>query len=60
MMGIQDLNSIFDSSLAVILTNNIEKMRKNIEDLNLNLENKVLQRTQELHKSLQNIQILLM
>ena len=49
---------LFDSSLAVILTNNIEKMRKNIEDLNLNLENKVLQRTQELHKSLQNIQIL--
>ncbi len=47
---------LFDSSLAVILTNNIEKMRKNIEDLNLNLENKVLQRTQELHKSLQDIQ----
>ena len=47
---------LFNSSLAVILTSNIEKMRKNIEDLNLNLENKVLQRTQELHKSLQNIQ----
>jgi signal transduction histidine kinase len=47
---------LFDTSLAIVLTNNIEKMRKNIEDLNSNLENKVLQRTQELHQSLQNIQ----
>jgi hypothetical protein len=45
----------FIVSMSIILTINIQKLRKNIEDLNVNLEEKVTQRTHELHTSLENI-----
>jgi hypothetical protein len=45
----------FIVSLSIILTLNIEKMRRSIEDLNVNLEEKVTKRTHELHSSLENI-----
>jgi K+-sensing histidine kinase KdpD len=45
----------FIVSLSIILTLNIEKMRRNIEDLNVNLEENVTRRTLELHTSLENI-----
>jgi signal transduction histidine kinase len=46
----------FDGSLAIILSLNIEKMKREILDLNQNLEKKVLQRTDELNESLLKVQ----
>lgn len=46
----------FDVSLAIILSVHIEKIRKEIKELNSNLEEKVNQRTVELRNSLEQIQ----
>ena len=45
----------FDVSLAIILTLHIEKIRTEIKELNIHLEEKVNQRTQDLKDSLEKI-----
>ncbi len=45
----------FDVSLAIILSIHIEKIRTEIKELNINLEEKVNQRTQDLKDSLEQI-----
>ena len=45
----------FDVSLAIILSIHIEKIRQDVKDLNVNLEEKVNQRTIELKNSLEYI-----
>ena len=45
----------FDVSLAIILSLHIEKIRTEIKELNIHLEEKVIQRTQDLKDSLEQI-----
>lgn len=45
----------FDVSLAIILSIHIEKIRKDVKDLNTNLEEKVNQRTIEIKNSIEKI-----
>ena len=47
---------LFDVSFAIILSIHIEKIRRDITDINQNLEKKVLQRTNEIRESLNQLQ----